>query len=53
MEGQTEETEEFMRSIGQTVGSAAQTVENTFRQTKKSARDARGTVVDGIVGVPA
>ncbi len=43
-----EQAEELMGSIGQTMDSAAQTIQDTLRRTKKSARAAMGTVADGI-----
>ena len=46
--GVTEQAEELVRSIGQTVDSAAQTIQNTLRRTKKSAAAAIGTVADDI-----
>lgn len=46
--GVTEQAEELVRSIGQTVDSAAQTIQNTLRRTKKGAAAAIGTVADGI-----
>ena len=46
--GVTEQAEELGRSIGQTIDSAAHTIQHTLWRTKKSARAALGTVVDGI-----
>jgi ElaB/YqjD/DUF883 family membrane-anchored ribosome-binding protein len=46
--GVIEQAEELVGSIGQTVDSAAQTIQDTLRRTKQSACDAIGTVADGI-----
>lgn len=47
-EGVTDQAEELGRSISQTIDSAAETIQNTLWRTKKSARAALRTVVDGI-----
>jgi ElaB/YqjD/DUF883 family membrane-anchored ribosome-binding protein len=46
--GVTEQAEELVGSIGQTMDSTAQTIQNTLRRTKKSASAAMGRVADGI-----
>ena len=46
--GVIERAEELTRSIGQTIGSAAQTIQDTLRRTTKTASVAMGTVADGI-----
>jgi len=43
-----ERAEELAGSIDQTMDSAAQTIQATLQHTKKSAKSAMGTVVDGI-----
>jgi len=44
----TERAEELGESIGHTIDSAAQTIQNTLRLTKETARAAMGTVAEGI-----
>ena len=44
----TEPAEKLVGAIGQTMDSAAQTIQNTFRRTRKSAGAAMGTVADGL-----
>ena len=46
--GVIEQAEELVGSIGQSMDSAAQTIQDTLRRTKQSACDAIGTVADGI-----
>lgn len=46
--GVTERVEELVGSIGQTVDTAAQVVQDTFIRTKKSAGDAMISVTEGI-----
>lgn len=48
IERQAKVAEVCAQSIGRTMGSAAQTVQNTIRQTKKTAQEAVGTITDGI-----
>lgn len=46
--GVTEGVEELAGSIGQTMDSAAQAVQDTLRRTKRGARDAMISVTEGI-----
>jgi len=46
--GATERVEELVGSIGQTVDTAAQVVQDTFLRTKRSAGDAMISVTEGI-----
>lgn len=46
--GVTQQAEELVGAIGQTMDSAAQTIQNTLRRTKKIASTAIGTVADGV-----
>lgn len=46
--GMTEQAEELVGSIGQTMDSAAQVVQHTIRRTKRSARVAMKNVSEGI-----
>jgi len=46
--GIAERGEELIGSVDQTIGSAAQTMQQTLRRTKENATAAMGTVVDGI-----
>ena len=48
VDGLAEQAEELGGSIGQTMDSAAHTIQDTFQRTKASARAAMGTVADGI-----
>ena len=48
VDGLAEQGEELGGSIGQTIDSAAHTIQDTFQRTKASARAAMGTVADGI-----
>lgn len=48
VEGVTERAEELVGSIGHTVDSAAQVVQETLRRTKRSARVAMKNVSEGI-----
>lgn len=48
MAGVTERAEVLVGSIGQSIDSAAQTIQATLRRTEKSANPARGTVADGL-----
>lgn len=44
----TEQAEELVGSIGQTMDSTAQTIQNTLGRTKKSASAAMGRISEGI-----
>ena len=46
--GVIERVEERVGSIGQTMDSAAQTIQDTLQRTQKSATAAMGTVADGL-----
>lgn len=46
--GLAEQAEELGGSIGQTMDSAAHTIQDTFQRTKTSAKAAMDTVADGI-----
>jgi len=46
--GIADRAEEVIGSVNQTLGSAAQTMQQTLRKTKKNATAAMETVVDGI-----
>ena len=46
--GLTEQAEDLAGSIGQTMDSAGQTIQDTLRRTKNSAGAAMGTVADGL-----
>jgi ElaB/YqjD/DUF883 family membrane-anchored ribosome-binding protein len=46
--GIAERAEELIGSVDQTIGSAAQTMQQTLRRTKENATAAMGAVVDGI-----
>jgi len=46
--GIAERAEELIGSVDQTIGSSAQTMQQTLRRTKENATAALGTVVDGI-----
>lgn len=48
VDGLAEQAEELGGSIGQTMDSAAHTIQDTFQRTKETAKAALDTVADGI-----